>query len=78
MFGGNDFMNAFRLRWNQALGRETFADLSKLRRAPRLLLPSLIANWFSPPVQIPLSTDASPLAPVTLREQLTQLGLKKQ
>ena len=78
MFGGNDFMNAFWLRWNHALGRETFADLSKHRRAPRLLLPSLIANWFSPPLQFPLGTDACPLAPVTLREQLTHFGLKKQ
>ena len=68
LFGGNDFMDAFWLRWNHSLGRETFADLFKDRRAPRLLLPSLIANWFSPPVQKPLGTDVSPLAPVTLRD----------
>jgi hypothetical protein len=68
LFGGNDLMDAFWLRFNHFEGRTTYADLYATRRAPRLLLPNLIANWFSPPIPEPLGTDASPLAPLTLRD----------
>jgi hypothetical protein len=68
LFGGNDFMDAFWLRWSLAAGKQTYADLYKDQRAPRLLLPSLIANWISPKVQESLGTDVSPLAPLTLRD----------
>jgi hypothetical protein len=68
LFGGNDFTDAFFLRYNQALGSETYGQLHAHRRAPRLLVPNLIASWFTDPPKRRGADDVKTLAPLVLRD----------
>lgn len=61
-FAGNDVPDAFWVRYHHGLGIKTLGELFANNRAPRLILPSLIASWFTagPP------RTATPLPPFEL------------
>lgn len=66
-YGGNDFVDAFWLRWNQNEGLKTYGDLFAKQRVPSLLLPSLIGSWFRQPAAKNTNRDVKPLAPLVMR-----------
>jgi hypothetical protein len=53
-FGGNDITDALWMTVHEGLGVKTYGQLLQDRRAPRLLLPSLIASWFTANANAPL------------------------
>lgn len=68
-FGGNDLVDAFMLRQMAAQGARTLGELFHDRRAPRFVLPSLVAELFRP---APRKRQAEPLpglAPVATPDQ---------
>ena len=64
LFGGNDVLDAYWCRLNLEQGIKTHGDLHKEKRAPRLLLPSLIASWFQGDARH--RRESEPLPPVQL------------
>ncbi|MBL8754978.1 MAG: hypothetical protein JNK15_16860 [Planctomycetes bacterium] len=47
-FGGNDVLDAQVDHDREQQGLRTWGDLMRDRRAPRLILPALVASWFQP------------------------------
>lgn len=55
-YAGNDVVDAFWLRFNMAQGPQTYGELFADRRAPRLIVPSLLAALFASAPELPCKT----------------------